>query len=408
MARPAPTWPQDPGVSPCAVSAGPSRRLELPDGRIVSVDVKSVAASGGSVIAVGQYAYVFPRGSTPTTSPVQRDSIIGVLIDSRGAVTLVPSPFGHRPIRYSRVAPGRDGSFHAVFVPGSESDSLPQPDTATIWYAQFAGGAWRVPVPVATTSDAALEEELTSNLLVWNGSLSLAFSFLDRSNAESGGGLVLLRRRDGRWTSDTLRTYREPSMVRTARAPDGSSVSVLFAQSVANARAEDVWLTRLDSAWSVPRRLGGRAGHPVSDLALASVAGGLVPSWSTWQWLDDATNRLEWTRIGLDGTPARAAVVDSGKTTYPFEMIALDNRPLWLFRGEPYGTTASYAMAIGGEALHRGTVTIPLHNPLPKAIALSPARVLVFTMKRGQAGDEPMIASYATVLEFRCSRSARR
>jgi hypothetical protein len=42
----------------CQVNAEQSRRIELPDGRAVSTDVKSLALSGGSIMAVGSLAYV--------------------------------------------------------------------------------------------------------------------------------------------------------------------------------------------------------------------------------------------------------------------------------------------------------------------------------------------------------------
>jgi hypothetical protein len=76
----------------CTVTSEPARRLELSDGRIVSVDVQSVATSGGSVMAVGRHAYLFPRTANPLTSPTLLDSIIGVVIDGRGNTSLVSNP----------------------------------------------------------------------------------------------------------------------------------------------------------------------------------------------------------------------------------------------------------------------------------------------------------------------------
>jgi hypothetical protein len=90
-------------------------------------------------------------------------------------------------------------------------------------------------------------------------------------------------------------------------------------------------------------------------------------------------------------------------------MIAVDNRyPLWLYHGEPRGSAVALALASGSTIVHRDTLMAPFENPRPEAIALSPTRILVFTMKRGTADNEPMVASYTTALEIRCPESAQR
>jgi hypothetical protein len=90
-------------------------------------------------------------------------------------------------------------------------------------------------------------------------------------------------------------------------------------------------------------------------------------------------------------------------------MIGVDNRyALWLYHGEPWGSAVALALASGSTIVHRASLPVPFENPGPKAIAISPTRVLVFTMKRGSAENEPMVASYAAVLEIRCPGSAQR
>src|SRR5688500_18348448 len=89
----------------CSALAGPSKRLELPDGRIVSMDVRSLARSGSTVLAAGRLAYVFPATAGPRTPPQLSDSILGVTIDGRGTVSLVPNPSLPRRVFHPRVAP---------------------------------------------------------------------------------------------------------------------------------------------------------------------------------------------------------------------------------------------------------------------------------------------------------------
>ena len=392
----------------CTVTAGPSRRLELPDGRIVSVDAKSVVASAGAVLALGPYGYTLPANATPTTSPLPGDPMAGVLIDANGVVRLVPSPLPDRNVVFARAAAARDGAFHVLFVTGIDSvDSTGPADSATIWYAHFARGSWGPPQRVWQTRGAALNPEFTSELLERDGSLAFVFPFVDYQSAESSGGLVMLRRRNDRWSSDTLRTYLRPPAAR-AKYVTNDTVVVLFSQSVRGAKAEDVYLSRNRSGWTAPIRIGGNGVRPVSDLSLVMVQDGMVASWSTWQWLDAASNVIEWSRIGPDGTQSAASVVDSGAVTYPFELVTVGGRPLWLHQGEPYGSTVTWALAADGDGLFRGRLTMPFHNSRPKAVTASPDRTVLLTMKRGTAGAEPMIASWMTDVRIRCPRAERR
>ena len=393
----------------CTVNAAPSRRLELPDGRIVSVDAKSVAASAGSIIALGPYVYTFPSDATPTTSPLAGESVIGVSIDANGVVSLVPSPVAARSVVFPRAAAGPAGSFHVLFVTGIDSvDSSPAPDdSATIWYAPFVRGAWGTPIRVTETRGAALNPEFTSELLARGDSLDFVFPFVDERSARSSGGLIALRRRNGRWLNDTLRTYLRPAAARAKYATDGTAV-VLFSQTAEDAKAEAVYLARAGHVWSAPQRIGGDGVRPVSDLALTIVPDGMVASWSTWQWMNAASNVIEWSRIAPTGTRSVAEVLDSGVVTYPFELVTAGRSALWLHQGEPYGSTVTFAMAAGAGQVVRGRLTIPFHNSRPKAVTLSPDRTVVLTMKRGTTEAEPMIASWMTDLRIRCPRAERR
>lgn len=397
-------------VESCTVGAEPSRRLELPDGRIASVDVKSVAASGGSIMALGRHVHLFPRGATPTTPPTPPDSIIGVVIDGRGVVSPVTSPLPDRSVSFARVAAGPLASFHVLFVTGIDSldhGRLPR-DTASLWYASYANGAWRATERVTETFGASLNPEFTSELLEREGSLSFVFPFVDDRDTETRGGLIALRRRNGQWSADTLRTWNAPAAVRAAYTPD-AALAVLIAQLSRGALVPDVFFTRLGTRWEAPLRIGGNGVRPVSDLGLAVVPGGMAATWGTWEWLNAETNVVEWTRSNDAAfeRSSRAAVIDSGTITYPFEFLAAGPHLVWLYHGEPLGLAASFTLATG-DRMARGSLTIPFHNARARAIARSPGRILVFTMKRGRADAEPMMASWTTEVRIRCPDSARR
>jgi len=393
----------------CSASQEQPRRMELPDGRTVSVDVRSLATSGGLAMALGHHAYVFPRGASPMTSPTLVDSIMGVVIDASGKVTLVPNPMP-RAVVFPRVAAGPNGSFHALFVTGEDSiDDKPAQDTATIWYARFERGQWSKPETAWSTRHSRLQSDGASALLERNGELTFLFPIGDPGHFYNGG-IVRLRRRGASWTADTLRTGPMPNAVRAIFTPDGA-LTALFAATSSTAGAppaEQLYLTRVDSVWQAPRRIAGDGVQQTTLPILATLNDGIVMSWISWQWMHSETSRIEWMRVAGDSTVA-GGIVAFGDNTFPFEMIAVERRyPLWLLRGGPSSADVVLFTASGDTTRSIGTLTTPFENPRPATIALSPSRFLVFTQKRGKADHEPMAASYTTVLEIRCPRPARR
>lgn len=393
-------------VSGCKVEAEPSRRIELPDSRVVSTDVKSVAQSNGVVMAVGSLAYVFPAGALTRAEDLMRDSIMGFTIDTTGVVSIVPNPPGVRRAFFPRIAAAQEGSFHVIYVTTEEAkDGLaPVSDTASLWYARFQQGRWSRSERLIAARGAHLDDESTSALVQRDGQLSFLFP-LATTEAK---GLVLLRRLAGAWRFDTLRTTEQPTSVAAAYAVDGTLV-VAFTMS---GRALDpsftelLFATRFDTTWSVPARIAGDGRRPVTIPRLLRVGGTVAASWIAWTCCDAATSQLQWLQPYSGNT---AGTVSSGDRAYPYEALVLDDRyPLWLIRGPQYGTTVSPVIGSGTIAEALGPLSVPFENPKASAVLLEDSRVLVLTMKQGRAPDEPMVASYATVLQFRCPESAQR
>ena len=146
--------------------------------------------------------------------------------------------------------------------------------------------------------------------------------------------------------------------------------------------------------------------QPVTEPKLARSGNSIVASWNSWTWGNPQTSRLEWLR--LDGISTVQAL-DSGQATYPFEFTTLNDRlPIWVYRGPKYGTTLSTAIMSGALVEPLDTLPIPFENPVARTIAIGKDRALVLTMRQGREMNEPMVASYATVLEYRCSRIGQR
>jgi hypothetical protein len=397
----------------CRVTAEKPRRVELPDGRIVSVDVQSIAKLNGSILAIGRHAYVFPRTTTPVTSPIMRDSIIGFEIEPGGRISLVPAPLSSRPVFFSKAAAGTDG-FHLVFATSGDSTAsqLGKQDTATIWYARYVNRRWTMPERVASVRRVYLQPEATSDLLERGGTLSWAFVFADTWDDPSSGGVVLLRRERDAWRADTLRTPTTPALVRLlGSAPDDAIVAVFARASQAGTSTllAQLYLASFTSAWNEPVRIAGDGRRTLTLPMLATQDDGIVVSWISWIPWRSETSRIEWLRIDRNGRVVAGPIIASGEKTFPFELIVLDKRQsIWLYHGVPFGTTVELASASDSSVFPLGNIQAPFGNPKPRTIAINGSRVLALTQQQGSAPDDPMVASWMTILDFRCPRSARR
>lgn len=400
-----------PGVSDamqsgCRADAEPSRRVELPDGRAISTDVKSLARSGESVMAVGARAYVFPRGAMPRSDAMMKDSIIGFVLNAKGVASIVGNPPGVTRAYHPRVAAAPDGSFHVLYVTTeiNQDGLVPTSDTATIWYARFHNGRWRNIERVVSTRGARLIHESASVLLERGGELSFLFPFV----TPEARGLILLRRTASRWHADTLRTVADPVSAAAIYENGGSLVATftMSGRQIDSSFTELLFATRFRSSWSVPVRIGGDGVRPVAIPSLLRVGRTVVRSWIEWTWGNAASSQLHWLPSATDSV---AKPVASGPGTFPYASVVLDDRyPLWLIRGAQYGTSLSVLLGSGSLIEPLGTFTVPFENPKASAVALGNDRVLVLTMKQGKLPDEPMVASIATILQFRCPDPARR
>jgi hypothetical protein len=394
----------------CSALAGPSKRLELPDGRIVSMDVRSLARSGSTVLAAGRLAYVFPATAGPRTPPQLSDSILGVTIDGRGTVSLVPNPSLPRRVFHPRVAPAPNGQFHVLWVTGLDSVvDLPEPaDTLTLWHATYRNGRWSVPTSVMTLRGARLNPELSSALLVRNDDLAVLFPFVEHRSVLTEGGMILLRRRAGTWLADTLHTPSAPVVVRAIHSGD-AFISLLTFTDTTVGRSEALYLSRFDKAWTQPVRIAGNGERPVTVPALVQRGDSYVVSWIEWRWLDSETAKLEWMSVDSAGRSTARGRVDSGPPTYPYELTTVDGRyPLWLYRGTPPGNLVALAVLGDSTIARLPSIEAPFRNPLPSTLALSGNRFLLLTQKLALTDREPMAASFVTELEVRCPRTGRR
>jgi hypothetical protein len=259
-----------------------------------------------------------------------------------------------------------------------------------------------------TVRGARLNPELASALLEHNDELSVLFPFVERRSVLAEGGVILLRRRAGRWLADTLRTLSAPVIVRALHHREGFIALLTFTDTTFG-RSEALYLSKFDNGWSRPVRIAGDGTRPVTVPALVQRDDDYVVSWIEWRWLDSESAELEWMVMDAAGRVIARGHVDSGSPTYPYELMMVDRRhPLWLYRGTPPGNLVALAALHDSAIARLPSVAAPFRNPLPATLALSDNRFLLFTQKLALTDREPMAASFVTEFEVRCPSTGRR
>jgi hypothetical protein len=244
-------------VDSCAITVLEQRRLRLRDGSWVAMEPLQAARNGAVVIVVGRNtrlwsseveASAVPRNATPLP---RSDSIIGLIIGPDDSVREIPNPFPGARVVSSRISSTATDSWHvliakiapAAAVATASSGDLPNDmvaDSAALWHGTFDGHRWRDTASIVARQ-AWLSPDFSSDLVSHGNEVAFAYAIgkpIERA-------LVLVRRQDGAWNSDTLVHSTGPE-VRLSNAADGWLVA--FA-------ARDIYVAAFhpQRRWAAPR-----------------------------------------------------------------------------------------------------------------------------------------------------------
>jgi hypothetical protein len=359
---------------------------------------------------VASAVHVFPRTDRAATTPIDRRAI-GLLRDSLGTLSLVPSPLPSREIVDPRVVAASDGGWHAVFVTGTRGTAWSQLafGTAAIWYGRFTGRTWEDVQQVSEVRDALLSPRQASNLVLASDGPAFAFVFdrshEARSNAAGNQGVVMLRRTGDRWIEDTLQTWEAPqSLHLTSRT--GGGVLALIVQSYfkeRRPRGPALFTAGYDSTWTVPRLVYEPTPDKVADvIAPASGEYSHALSWRTYTPAVER-ERLEWGVVQGDSVKRISVMAEVSAWATPAVVRMGPRHVVWLVRqGDSQERLAVYS-AIDTTLQTVGVVTTPLINFVTHAALLKNRRILAITGGPDtSAGAEPPFASYFTEISVQC------
>jgi hypothetical protein len=330
----------------CAITTLEQRRLRLRDRTWIAMEPMQVARAGEFAAVVGRYVTLWP-GNTETSPSANRaplprsDSILGLIIGPNDSVREIPNPFPGARVINARVAAGRPDRWHVLITriapPSTAADSGGLPadmvaDSAMLWHGVFDGRGWRDTASIVVRQ-AWISPDFASDLVALGNEVAFAYA-VGKPRARS---VVLVRRRDGDWSSDTLVHSTGPE-VRLAKADD--SWLVAFA-------ARDIYIAAVHSeraGWAAPR-IAVRAGEASLLDPQLVVSRGTSIIWFTVRHQaapDSAPHFALFAKRGMaDEAPLLPVVPSYNRFAANVASELNDGRILWLLTPDRAGSRVS-------------------------------------------------------------------
>ena len=393
----------------CRVRIMSQRRLRMPDGRIPYVASFFEAWRDGAGLFMGQPVFVFDERAPYSAQPIVRDSLIGLHIDSTGVARPVVSPLTGAYSLHPRVVNSARRGWDVIFIraPAPDTGAFTPVTPAEIWSGHYDGRRWSAVVRVAITRAASLRPEFTSRL-VRNDAGELAFAY-PLQGASSTSGIVLLRRTDGRWRSDSIVTPARVDYVGLEPSPTGRGWTLVYRMpnlSRDSFSLGTISTVMVDSAWQAPRVVIHGGDTRFTDPVLVRVGDELIASW--WQLPGDTffapgpLGTVRWVRV--DSSTARYAAQASiaAREGTEFRLVSLGRRTaLWVLRDFTRASHVSLSAWHAGVAVELGPLELTNDTGM-SAVARDDSTALLLSSRFGRREGDPPVTSMLTTLALRC------
>lgn len=266
----------------CAVREVSRTRLTVEGGRPMYVQADALVADGrGDVLLAGTTSYLWRVAPDGRITGLASDSVFGAVIARGGSARVVPAPMDPRQINGIRAAGRTDGGWDVVFaeVPPYRGDARPG-TAARLWYGVYDGTRWGALEQIPTPEGARLDAVFTSSLVRRGDSLAWA---LPRAMDAYPRDVVLVQRRGGRWSHETVPTRSAVDVDLSYSDAAGLLLAVVQPDPSLQADGNSLLLWSQRPEWRIVRRLvHGYGDGRVYEPALVRQPGGdLLVSWTT-------------------------------------------------------------------------------------------------------------------------------
>lgn len=246
------------------------------------MEADAIVADGrGEVLLAGSPSYLWRRAQDGGIYGVAADSVFGAVVARDGTARVVPSPVDPRLIHGIRAVGHPDGGWDVVFAEVAPYTGDERPVVAArLWYGAYDGVRWTALEELPTPQGARLDAVFTSSLVRRGDSLAWALRPLLQVYPRD---VVVLQRRDGRWTHETVPTRGAVDVDLAYADTAGLLLAVVQPDPSLQADGNSLLLWAERPAWRIVRRLvhGYGEGRVYEPSLVRRPDGGLVASWAT-------------------------------------------------------------------------------------------------------------------------------
>lgn len=393
----------------CRARVVRQRRLRMLGGGIPYVASFSEAWRDGGGLFMGQPVFLFDELAGVSAQPIVRDSLIGLHIDRNGIARPIVSPLSGEYSLYPRVVNAAGSGWDVVLVrsPAPDSAAMTAASSAEIWSGHFDGRRWSAVTRVANTKAASLRPEFTSRL-VRNAVGELAFAY-PLHGVSPTSGIVVLRRTDGRWRSDSIATPARVDYVGLEPSPDGRGWTLVYRMpnlSLESFSLGTISTVTLDSTWQAPRVVIHGEDTRFTDPVLVRVGDELIASW--WQGPGDVMfpigpiGTVRWVRVDSAAAKYAPQASIAASVGTEFRLVSLGRRTaLWVLRDFKRASHVSLSAWHAGVALELGPLELTNDTGM-SVVARDDSTALLLSSRFGRGAGDPPVTSTLTTLTVKC------
>jgi hypothetical protein len=403
LASPAHVQPAPAGDAGRCTLAEIARDTLMVNGEPLYVEPEVISASpGGSLLLLGSWNYRFRWGADGSWAPVLPDSVMGAVVSTSGAASVVRAPIPSDRLQGVRAQPRPDGGWDVVFI---QTGAPPSPDrrsdtAAALWHGVLRGSSWaslgRLPIPPGIVLAAR-----RSSFIRFGDTLAWAVSRLEMGRLE---GVVIYEKRGAEWTASNVGVGH--AYVELMHHPERGLIAAVVQPDPARRTDGNsllLWTRRPE--WKIDRVMVEGGGERVHDPSIQTRGREAVLTWDADVRLPDGGTRGEVHAMAGSIAERDEAVirVDStgGEVGRSASLLWFgDGARVWMLRGHgPASPELRFVHDSGGQTVTVATLPNPFETP-PHAAAVSPAEAVVSGAVRVHGQDA--LASLVIRLRWAC------
>lgn len=309
--------------------------VELPRGERVFVEPEVVAAAGERVLVAGTPTYLW---SSPESGAalIARDTILGVVVDTRGNGAIVPAPIAARTVHAVRAAAVDANTWGVFFVEAAPTIRVQDdPYVTGMWFGLTDGVRWFQVTKLPEVNGAIEISKISSLVRTDDG-----FAIATVARTDAGVRVLVFIQHERRWSVSSI-PVRGADYVAIASDTKGLMLATVYPDADRPADANSLWLRHrswIDTTWS--------------DATLAVLGGG-APVHHPQLQINGATLFATWFVRLAGRNEARVGVARDGSITSSWtlerqidqvEAVGSDDRPIWAMKTESGGSIRSVSL----------------------------------------------------------------